>query len=178
MKKLILILGILIGLTNVVSAEVKEDTTKTRKVSSKSEIKKNFETSFTNELIKYVETGDVSDFLIESLNQNEIGFTLINTKEYQDNPNIESFEVFLKTYLDIRTTNINVVKSEEYFYTTKVHEFGDSFKISIYYGDTQRRDDVIVNYNHKDKVLGFSIWKDVYNDPYSDGDLGVVVGLD
>ena len=44
MKKLILILGILIGLSIGVSGEVKEDTTKTRKVSSKSEIKKNFET--------------------------------------------------------------------------------------------------------------------------------------
>ena len=176
MKNLILIIGILIGLTNLVSAEVVGDPT--RKVSSKSEIKKNFETSFTNELIKYVETGDVSDFLLESLNLNEIGFSLINTIEYQEYGNEDSFKDFLKTYLDIRTTNINVVKGEEYFYTTKVHGFGDSFKISIYYGDTQRRDDVIVNYNHKDKVLGFSIWKDVYNQPYLDGDLGVVVGLD
>jgi len=178
MKNLILIIGILIGLTNVVSAEVKEDTTKTRKVSSKSEIKKNFETSFTNELIKYIETGDVSDFLIESLNQNEIGFTLINTKEYQDNPNIESFKVFLKTYLDIRTTNINLVKDDHHVFTTKEYEFGDVFKISIYYEDTQRRDDVIVSYNHNHKVVGLSIWKDVYNDPYFDGELNKIVGLE
>ena len=69
MKKLILILGILIGLSIGVSAEVRVDTTKTRKnsLTQKREIKKNFETSFTNELVKYIETGDVSDFLIESL---------------------------------------------------------------------------------------------------------------
>jgi hypothetical protein len=176
MKNLILIIGILIGLTNVVSAEVVGDPT--RKVSSKSEIKKNFETSFTNELVKYIETGDVSDFLIESLNQNEIGFTLINTKEYQDNPNIESFKVFLKTYLDIRTTNINLVKDDHHVFNTKEYEFGDVFKISIYYEDTQRRDDVIVSYNHNHKVVGLSIWKDVYNDPYFDGELNKIVGLD
>lgn len=177
MKKIILIIGILIGLAIGGSAEVRVDTVK--RVTPHTIITQGyFEVVFTKELVKYIETGEVSDFLIESLNQNEIGFTLINTKEYQYNPNIESFKDFLKTYLNIRTTNINLVKSEEYFYTTKVHEFGDSFKISIYYGDRQRRDDVIVNYNHKDKVVGFSIWKDVYNDPYSDGDLGVVVGLD
>ncbi len=34
MKKLILILGILIGLTNVVSAEVRVDTTKTKKLTN------------------------------------------------------------------------------------------------------------------------------------------------
>ena len=176
MKKLILIIGILIGLTIGVSAEVASDTK--RKVSSKSEIKKNFETSFTNELIKYVETGDVSDFLIESLNQNEIGFSLINTKEYQEKGNIESFKVFLKTYLDIRTTNINLVKDNHHVFTTKEYEFGDVFKISIYYEDTQRRDDVIVSYNHNHKVVGLSIWKDVYNDPYFDGELNKIVGLD
>ena len=47
MKKLILILGILIGLSIGVSAQVKEDTSKSRKYLHKSEIKKNFETSFT-----------------------------------------------------------------------------------------------------------------------------------
>jgi hypothetical protein len=56
MKKIILILGILIGLTNVVSAEVREDTTKTSKnsLTQKRDIKNNFETSFTNELVKYI----------------------------------------------------------------------------------------------------------------------------
>jgi hypothetical protein len=177
MKKIILIIGILIGLTIGVSAEVGKDTT--RRVSPHTIITKGyFESVFTNELIKYIETGEVSDFLLESLNLNEIGFSLINTIEYQEYGNEDSFKDFLKTYLDIRTTNINVVKGEEYVYTTKVHEFGDAFKISIYYGDTKRRDDVIVSYNHKDKVVGFSIWKDVYNQPYLDGDLGVVVGLD
>ena len=176
MKNLILIsIGLIISVP--IFGSFVEDTVKRGSPKFVS-IESPFQNKFTNKLISFIETGEVSDFLLESLNQNEIGFTLINTKEYQDNPNIESFEVFLKTYLDIRTTNINVVKGEEYFYTTKVHGFGDSFKISIYYGDTQRRDDVIVNYNHKDKVLGFSIWKDVYNQPYLDGDLGVVVGLD
>jgi hypothetical protein len=177
MKKIILIIGILIGFAIGASAEVGEDTVK-RESPKFVSIESPFQNKFTNELIKYVETGEVSDFLIESLNQNELGFSLINTIEYTRYGDEESFKVFLKTYLDIRTTNINVVKGEEYFYTTKVHGFGDSFKISIYYEGTQRRDDVIVNYNHKDKVLGFSIWKDVYNQPYLDGDLGVVVGLD
>jgi len=177
MKKIILILGILIGLSIGVSAEVGEDTVK-RESPKFVSIESPFQNKFTNKLISFIETGEISDFLLESLNRNEIGFSLINTIEYTRYGDEDSFKDFLKTYLDIRTTNINVVKGEEYFYTTKVHGFGDSFKISIYYGDTQRRDDVIVNYNHKDKVLGFSIWKDVYNQPYLDGDLGVVVGLD
>ena len=176
MKNLILItIGLIISIR--IFGGLVEDTIK-RESPKFVSIESPFQNKFTNKLISFIETGEVSDFLIESLNQNEIGFSLINTKEYQEKGNIESFKVFLKTYLDIRSTNINVVKGEEYFYTTKVHGFGDSFKISIYYGDTQRRDDVIVNYNHKDKVLGFSIWKDVYNQPYLDGDLGVVVGLD
>ena len=57
MKNLILILGILIGLTIDVSAEVREDTVKRKNsLTQKRDIKKNFETSFTNELVKYIET--------------------------------------------------------------------------------------------------------------------------
>ena len=61
MKKLILILGILIGLSIGVSAEVKEDTVKRKNsLTQKRDIKNNFETSFTNELVKYIETGNVT----------------------------------------------------------------------------------------------------------------------
>ena len=176
MKNLILIsIGLIISIPTF--GGFVEDTVK-RESPKFVSIESPFQNKFTNKLISFIETGEVSDFLLESLNRNEIGFSLINTIEYQEYGNEDSFKDFLKTYLDIRTTNINVVKGEEYFYTTKVHGFGDSFKISIYYEDTQRRDDVIVSYNHKDKVVGFSIWRDVYNQPYLDGDLGVVVGLD
>ena len=176
MKNLILIsIGLIISVP--IFGSFVEDTVKRGSPKFVS-IESPFQNKFTNKLISFIETGEVSDFLLESLNLNEIGFSLINTIEYQEYGNEDSFKDFLKTYLDIRTTNINVVKGEEYVYTTKVHEFGDAFKISIYYGDTKRRDDVIVSYNHKDKVVGFSIWKDVYNQPYLDGDLGVVVGLD
>ena len=64
MKKLILLLGILIGLSIGVSAEVRVDTVKRKNsLTQRSEIKKNFETSFTNELVKYIETGDVTPLL-------------------------------------------------------------------------------------------------------------------
>ena len=72
MKKLILILGILIGLTIGASAEVIGDTTR----------KKNFETSFTKELVKYIETGDVTP-LLNLVQEDDITFYGLSDDEYE-----------------------------------------------------------------------------------------------
>ena len=84
MKNLILIIGILIGLTNVVSAEVKEDTVKSKNsLTQKRDIKKNFETSFTNELVKYIETGDVTP-LLDLVQEDDITFLGLLPETYKN----------------------------------------------------------------------------------------------
>jgi hypothetical protein len=109
MKKLILIIGILIGLTIGVSAEVRVDTTKTRKnsLTQRSEIKNNFETSFTNELVKYIETGDVTP-LLDLIQEDNITFYGLSGNQYELSEDKEYFKQFIKKYLNVRSTDLTI----------------------------------------------------------------------
>ena len=109
MKKLILILGILIGLSIGVSAEVSNDTT--RKVSSKRDIKKNFETSFTKELVKYIETGDVTP-LLDLVQEDDITFLGLLPGTYKNSENKEYFAQFIKKYLNVRSTGLTILQKQ------------------------------------------------------------------
>ena len=71
MKKLILILGILIGLSIGVSAQYMDG--KTRSETHKRVMKKTYERNLTNELVKYIETGDVTP-LLDLVQEEDITF--------------------------------------------------------------------------------------------------------
>ena len=109
MKKLILILGILIGLTIGVSAEVREDTVKRKNsLTQRSEIKKNFETSFTKELVKYIETGDVTP-LLGLAQEDDITFYGLSDDKYELSEDKEYFKQFIKKYLNVRATDLTIL---------------------------------------------------------------------
>ena len=177
MKKIILILGILIGLSICVSAEVKEDTTKTRKVSSKSEIKKNFETSFTNELVKYIETGDVTP-LLDLVQEDDITFLGLSYDEYEKSENKEYFVQFIKKQLNVRSKDLTILRIDKKYYDNYNHEFGSAYRMTILYPNSERYDNVEIDYSWGGKVRAITINDNLHENSYINGDLNKMFGLE
>jgi hypothetical protein len=175
MKKLILIIGILIGLTNVVSAEVREDTVKSKNsLTQKRDIKKNFETSFTNELVKYIETGDTT-LLSELINEDDMAF--LARGEYVDSEDKNYFFEYLKRHLDIKGESYSVQNTDDvYIYYTFPDGEGGAFKFSLFYPNSDRYDDVIVTYGGNAKLISMTIHTEANDNPYFDGNLNKIVG--
>ena len=178
MKKLILILGILIGLTNVVSAEVKEDTVKSKNsLTQRSEIKKNFETSFTNELVKYIETGDVTP-LLDLVQEDDITFLGLSDNQYELSEDKEYFEQFIKKYLNVRSTDLTILRIDKKYFDNYNHEFGSTYRMTILYPNSDRYDSVEIDYSWAGKVRGITIDDNLHENTYIDGDLNKIYGLE
>tara|TARA_R110002126_G_scaffold85307_1_gene206728 strand:- start:503 stop:1066 length:564 start_codon:yes stop_codon:yes gene_type:complete len=173
MKKIILIIGILIGLTIGVSAEVREDTT--RKVSSKRDIKKNFETSFTNELVKYIETGDVTP-LLDLVQEDDITFLGLLPETYKKSENKEYFAQFIKKYLNVRSTDLTILRIDKEYYDNYYHPLGLTYRMTILYPNSKRYDSVEIDYSHSGKVRGITINDNLHVNTYIDGDLNKIYG--
>ena len=179
MKKLILIIGILIGLTNVVSAEVRVDTVKTSKnsLTQRSVIKKNFETSFTKELVKYIETGDVTP-LLDLAQEDDITFYGLSDDEYEKSEDKEYFVQFIKKYLNVRATDLTILRIDKEYYDNSNHKFGSKYKITILYPNSERYDNVQIYYSWAGKVRGITINDNLQENSYTDGDLKKIFGLE
>ncbi len=179
MKKLILILGILIGLTNLVSAEVRVDTTKTRKnsLTQRSEIKKNFETSFTNELVKYIETGDVTP-LLDLVQKDDITFLGLSGNQYELSEDKEYFKQFIKKYLNVRSTDLTILRIDKKYYDNYNHKFGSAYRMTILYPNSERYDNIEIDYSWAGKVRGITIDDKLHENTYIDGDLNKIYGLE
>jgi len=177
MKKIILTIGILIGLTNVVSAEVRVDTTKTRKnsLTQRSEIKKNFETSFTNELVKYIETGDVTP-LLDLAQEDDITFYGLSDDKYELSEDKEYFKQFIKKYLNVRSKDLTILRIDKEYYDNSNHKFGSKYKITILYPNSERYDNVQIYYSWAGKVRGITINDNLQENSYTDGDLNKIFG--
>ena len=179
MKKIILILGILIGLSNVVSAEVIVDTTKTRKnsLTQRSVIKKNFETSFTKELVKYIETGDVTP-LLDLAQEDDITFYGLSDDKYELSEDKEYFKQFIKKYLNVRSKDLTILRIDKEYYDNSNHKFGSKYKITILYPNSERYDNVQIYYSWAGKVRGITINDNLQENSYTDGDLNKIFGLE
>ena len=179
MKKLILILGILIGLSIGVSAEVRVDTTKTRKnsLTQKREIKKNFETSFTNELVKYIETGDVTP-LLDLAQEDDITFYGLSDDEYEKSEDKEYFVQFIQKYLNVRAKDLTILRIDKEYYDNSNDKFGSKYKITILYPNSERYDNVQIYYSWAGKVRGITINDNLQENSYIDGDLNKIFGLE
>jgi len=178
MKKLILILGILIGLSIGVSAEVKEDTVKSKNsLTQRSVIKKNFETSFTNELVKYIETGDVTP-LLDLAQEDDITFYGLSDDKYELSEDKEYFKQFIKKYLNVRATDLTILRIDKEYYDNSNHKFGSKYKITILYPNSERYDNVQIYYSWAGKVRGITINDNLQENSYTDGDLNKIFGLD
>ena len=177
MKKLILILGILIGLSIGVSSQVKEDTTKSRKVSSKSEIKKNFETSFTKELVEYIETGDVTP-LLDLVQEDDITFYGLSDDKYELSEDKEYFVQFIQKYLNVRSKDLTILRIDKKYYDNYNHKFGSTYRMTILYPNSERYDNVEIDYSWGGKVRGITIDDKLHENTYIDGDLNKIYGLE
>ena len=178
MKKLILILGILIGLTNVVSAEVRVDTVKSKNsLTQRSEIKKNFETSFTKELVKYIETGDVTP-LLDLAQEDDITFYGLSDDEYEKSEDKEYFVQFIQKYLNVRAKDLTILRIDKEYYDNHNHKFGSKYKITILYPNSERYDNVQIYYSWAGKVRGITINDNLQENSYIDGDIHKIFGLD
>ena len=176
MKKLILILGILIGLTNVVSAEVRVDTVKRKNsLTQKRDIKKNFETSFTNELVKYIETGDVTP-LLDLVQEDDITFLGLLPETYKKSENKEYFKQFIQKYLNVRSKGLTILRIDKEYYDNSNHKFGSKYKITILYPNSERYDNVQIYYSWAGKVRGITINDNLHVNTYIDGDLNKIYG--
>ena len=178
MKKLILILGILIGLTIDVSAEVREDTvTRKNSLTQRSVIKKNFETSFTNELVKYIETGDVTP-LLDLAQEDDITFYGLSDDKYELSEDKEYFKQFIKKYLNVRSKDLTILRIDKEYYDNSNHKFGSKYKITILYPNSERYDNVQIYYSWAGKVRGITINDNLQENSYTDGDIHKIFGLD
>ena len=178
MKKLILILGILIGLSIGVSAEVKEDTVKSKNsLTQKRDIKKNFETSFTNELVKYIETGDVTP-LFDLIQEDDITFYGLSGNQYELSEDKEYFVQFIKKYLNVRSKDLTILRIDKKYYDNYNHEFGSAYRMTILYPNSERYDNVEIDFSWAGKVRGITIDDKLHENTYIDGDLNKIYGLD
>ena len=178
MKKLILILGILIGLTIGVSAEMREDTvTRKNSLTQRSVIKKNFETSFTNELVKYIETGDVTP-LLDLAQEDDITFYGLSDDKYELSEDKEYFVQFIKKYLNVRSKDLTILRIDKEYYDNSNHKFGSKYKITILYPNLERYDNVQIYYSWAGKVRGITINDNLQENSYTDGDIHKIFGLD
>ena len=178
MKKIILILGILIGLTIGASAEVREDTVKRKNsLTQKSEIKKNFETSFTNELVKYIETGDVTP-LLDLAQEDDITFYGLSDDKYELSEDKEYFVQFIKKYLNVRSTDLTILRIDKKYYDNYNHEFGSAYRMTILYPNSERYDNIEIDYSWAGKVRGITIDDKLHENTYIDGDLNKIYGLE
>ena len=176
MKKIILIIGILIGLTIGVSAEVREDTVKRKNsLTQKRDIKKNFETSFTNELVKYIETGDVTP-LLDLVQEDDITFYGLSDDKYEKSEDKEYFKQFIKKYLNVRSKDLTILRIDKEYYDNHNHKFGSSYKITILYPNSERYDNVQIYYSWAGKVRGITINDNLQENSYTDGDLNKIFG--
>ena len=178
MKKLILILGILIGLSIGVSAEVREDTVKRKNsLTQRSEIKKNFETSFTKELVKYIETGDVTP-LLDLAQEDDITFYGLSDDKYELSEDKEYFVQFIQKYLNVRAKDLTILRIDKEYYDNHNHKFGSKYKITILYPNSERYDNVQIYYSWAGKVRGITINDNLQENSYIDGDIHKIFGLD
>jgi len=178
MKKLSLIIGILIGLTNVVSAEVKEDTVKSKNsLTQKRDIKKNFETSFTNELVKYIETGDVTP-LLDLVQEEDITFIGLSGDLYVPSQTRGYFVHFIKEYLDVRSKDLTILKIDKEFYDNYYSPAGSAYRMVIQYPNSERYDIVGINYNNEGKLMGITINDNLHKYRFVDGDKNKIYGCE
>ena len=178
MKKIILILGILIGLTIGASAEVREDTVKRKNsLTQKSEIKKNFETSFTNELVKYIETGDVTP-LLDLAQEDDITFYGLSDDKYELSEDKEYFVQFIKKYLNVRSTDLTILRIDKKYFDNYNHKFGSTYRMTILYPNSERYDNIEIDYSWAGKVRGITIDDKLHENTYIDGDLNKIYGLE
>ena len=178
MKNLILILGILIGVSIGVSAEVREDTVKRKNsLTQKRDIKKNFETSFTHELVKYIETGDVTS-LLDLVQEDDITFIGLSGDLYEPSENKEYFIQFIKKYLDVRSTDLTIVRIDKEFYDNYYSPAGSAYRMVIQYPNSERYDIVGINYNNEGKLMGITINDNLHMYRYVDGDLNKIYGCE
>jgi len=178
MKKIILILGILIGLTIGASAEVREDTVKRKNsLTQRSEIKKNFETSFTNELVKYIETGDVTP-LLDLAQEDDITFYGLSDDKYELSEDKEYFVQFIKKYLNVRSTDLTILRIDKKYFDNYNHKFGSTYRMTILYPNSERYDNIEIDYSWAGKVRGITIDDKLHENTYIDGDLNKIYGLE
>ena len=178
MKNLILIsIGLIISIPTFGSFV--EDTTKTSKnsLTQRSEIKKNFETSFTKELVKYIETGDVTP-LLDLAQEDDITFYGLSDDKYELSEDKEYFKQFIQKYLNVRSKDLTILRIDKEYYDNYSHKFGSKYKITILYPNSERYDNVQIYYSWAGKVRGITINDNLQENSYTDGDLNKIFGLD
>jgi len=175
MKNLILIsIGLIISIPTFGSFV--EDTVKRKNsLTQRSVIKKNFETSFTNELVKYIETGDVTP-LLDLVQEDDITFYGLSDDKYEKSEDKEYFKQFIKKYLNVRSKDLTILRIDKKYYDNHNHKFGSKYKITILYPNSERYDNVQIYYSWAGKVRGITINDNLQENSYTDGDLNKMFG--
>ena len=173
MKNLILItIGLIISIP--IFGGLVEDTTR-RKNSPNSITKKNFETSFTNQLVKYIETGDVTP-LLDLAQEDDITFYGLSGNQYEKSENKEYFKQFIKKYLNVRSKDLTILRIDKEYYDNYYHPLGLNYRITILYPNSERYDQIKIYYSHSGKLRGITINDNLNENSYVDADLHKIYG--
>ena len=177
MKNLILIsIGLIISIP-IFGGFVEDTVTRKNSLTHKSVIKKNFETSFTNELVKYIETGDVTP-LLNLVQEDDITFLGLSDDEYEKSENKEYFVQFIQKYLNVRSTDLTILRIDKKYYDNYNHEFGSAYRMTILYPNSERYDNVEIDYSWGGKVRAITINDNLQGNSYINGDLNKMFGLE
>ena len=133
-----------------------------------------FEYIFTNEIVKYIKTGDTT-ILSELINKDDMAF--LARGEYVGSEDKNYFFDYLKRHLDIKGEAYSVQNTDDVYinYTFPDGE-GGAFKFSLFYPNSDRYDDVIVTYGGNAKLISMTIHTEANNNPYFDANLNKIVG--
>jgi len=175
MKKIILIIGILIGFAIGASAQYMDGTT--RSETHKRVTKKTYERNLTNELVKYIETGDVTP-LLNSVQEDDITFIGLSGDLYEPSENKEYFVHFIKEYLDVRSKDLTILKIDKEFYDNYYSPAGSAYRMVIQYPNSERYDIVGINYNNEGKLMGITINDNLHKYRFVDGDKNKIYGCE
>tara|TARA_Y100000389_G_scaffold70090_1_gene66786 strand:- start:109 stop:678 length:570 start_codon:yes stop_codon:yes gene_type:complete len=175
MKKIILIIGILIGLAIGASSQYMGG--KTRSETHKRVTKKTYERNLTNELVKYIETGDLTP-LLDLVQEEDITFIGLSGDLYVPSENKEYFIRFIKEYLDVRSKDLTILRIDKEYYDNYYSPAGGMYKITILYPNSERYDNIDINYNNEGKLMGITINDNLHKYRYVDGDKNKIYGCE
>ena len=176
MKNLILItIGLIISIPTF--GVLVEDTTRKNALTQKRVTKKNFETSFTKELVKYIETGDVTP-LLDLVQEEDITFIGLSGGVYEPSQTRGYFVQFIKKYLDVRSKDLTILKIDKEFYDNYYSPAGSAYRMVIQYLNSERYDIVGINYNNEGKLMGITINDNLHKYRFVDGDKNKIYGCE
>ena len=109
--------------------------------------------------------------------EDDITFLGLLPGTYKKSENKEYFVQFIKKYLNVRSTDLTILRIDKEYYDNYYHPLGLTYRMTILYPNSERYDRVEIDYSHSGKVRGITINDNLHENTYIDADLNKVYGI-